>query len=121
VDPGPDLDARRGRFLADRGRAPDSLPGSVESGQDAGRWITSVGTWIAGSTARTSISRIILVIRRNAPGLIAIRSNRPNSWRACAESARLCRYHSMLAPCPQRWAAISFSASYISCAPCPHG
>jgi hypothetical protein len=85
------------------------------------RWITSVGTWIAGSTARTSMSRIIRIIRRNALGLIAIRSNRPNSSRARSEPARLGMYHSMLAPCPQRFAAISPNPANISSVPCPHG
>src|SRR6516225_12296259 len=51
------------------------------------RWITSVGTWIAGSTARTSMSRIIRDIRRNELGLIAIRSNRANASRIRAEPA----------------------------------
>jgi len=37
VDPGPDLDPRRGRLLAERGCAADRLPGSVEGGQDAVR------------------------------------------------------------------------------------
>ena len=37
VNPGPDLDPGRGRSLADRGRAPDRLPGRVEGGQDAVR------------------------------------------------------------------------------------
>jgi len=37
VDPGPDLDPRRGRPLPDRGRAPDRLPGSVEGSQDVVR------------------------------------------------------------------------------------
>jgi hypothetical protein len=53
------------------------------------RWITSVGAPIAGSTARTSISRIIRSMRRNAAGPIAIRSNRASISRACGDPARL--------------------------------
>ena len=83
--------------------------------------MTSVGTWIAGSTSRTSMSRIIAIIRWNALGLIAMRSNRPISWRARGEPARLGRYQSMVSPCPQRFSAMSCSARYISSGPCPHG
>src|SRR5579859_1339436 len=85
------------------------------------RWITSVGTWIAGSTARTSMSWIIWVNRRNALGFTAMRSNRPRTWRARAEWTWLGRYHWTVSPCPHRWAAMSRSESYISWAPCPQG
>ena len=78
------------------------------------RWITSVGTWIAGSTGRTSISRIIRTIRRNPLGLIAIRSNRATSCRAWADPERLGRYQSIVSPCPQRCSAMPVSAWYIS-------
>ena len=72
--------------------------------------MTSVGTRIAGSASRTSISRIIRSIRRKALGLTAIRSNRASDRRAGAEPARLGAYQSMVSPCPQRCAAMSSSA-----------
>ena len=37
VDPGPELDAERGRVVEDGGRAADRLAGSVEGGQQAVR------------------------------------------------------------------------------------
>ena len=83
--------------------------------------MTSVGTWIAGSTSRTSISRIISIIWRNALGLIAIRSNRAMSWRACGEPARLGRYQSIVSPWPQRFSAMSCRARHISSGAWPHG
>jgi hypothetical protein len=51
-----------------------------------------------GSTARTSISLTIRTVRRNALGVIDIRSKRANNRRAWLESARLGRNQSMLAP-----------------------
>jgi hypothetical protein len=85
------------------------------------RWITNVGTWIVGSTARTSISLTIVTIRRNALGVTDIRSNRANSRRAWLDSARLGKNQSMVAPWPQRCCAISVSDANIASDPSPQG
>ena len=81
----------------------------------------SAGTLIPGSTSRTSISRIIRIIRKMALGLAAIRSQRARDRRAAPEPARLGAYQSMLSPCPQRRAASSSMALAISSVCCPHG
>ena len=56
-----------------------------------------------------------------ALGLIAIRSKRAISSRPRAESARLGRNQSIVAPCPHRCEAIFSKESNISSEPRPHG
>ena len=79
------------------------------------RAITSVGTPIAGSTARTSVASIILIIASAVPGLTECRSYRPHDPLRAASSTRPGANSRIIAPWPhssdpiasRRWAVES--------------